>query len=260
MNVSSWLKKTPLRRLDAELILAHVLGVERTFFHAHPEHELTTKEQSRAGSLVARRVRHEPLAYILGYKEFYGRIFTVSPDVLIPRPETEVIIDDILSLAMPTSKVLDVGTGSGCIAITLAKELPNAAITGVDISAKAIKIAQKNAQSLSANVNFFSSNLLEKTAKYDIIVANLPYVDKKWDWLGPELAFEPQNALFASDDGLALIKELVQQAPDHLNKNGLLFLEADPSQHEDITDFAQKHGFLAKTPISATYGLCLYLH
>ena len=195
MNASSWLKNSPLNRLDAELILAHTLGVERTFLHTHPERELTPDEQSRADSFAARRSRHEPLAYILGYKEFFGQSFAVTPDVLIPRPETEALINEIVQIAKPTSKILDVGTGSGCIAITLKKALKNAEITGVDISEKALKIARQNAQTLSVDVDFHLSNLLEETAKYDIIVANLPYVDQNWDWLSPDLAFEPKNGL-----------------------------------------------------------------
>lgn len=245
MNVNSWLKKatTSVNRLDAELILAHTLGVERSFLHAHPEKELTEAQIRQSDHNLQRRAQNEPLAYITGVKSFYGRDFKVTKDVLIPRPETEVLIEIAKNLKPAT--VLDVGTGSGCIAITLAKELETAQITAVDISKKALKIAQENAQKHLAKVDFRHSDLLsdlKNTAKYDLIVANLPYVDQKWDWLSPELQFEPAIALFARDDGLEQIKKLIGQAPAHLKRGGHLLLEADRSQHQKIADFAIKTG------------------
>jgi len=250
MNVSLWLKQasTSVNRLDVELILAHFLGVERSFLHAHPETELTEVQTTQLAQMLERRAKNEPLAYITGVKDFYGREFKVTKDVLIPRPETEVLIE--VAKSLNPSKILDVGTGSGCIAITLAKELPNAKITGVDISEKALKIAKENAQKHLVEIDFRQSNLLNgpKDEKYDLIVANLPYVDENWDWLSPELAFEPSEALFALDGGLKLIKLLIQQAPKHLEQGGHLLLEADRTQHQKITDYARKTGDF--TPIS----------
>ncbi len=237
MNASSWLSSTPVNRLDAELILARILGKDRTFLHAHPEYNLSTAEVEQANAAASRRSLGEPLAYILGHKEFYGRIFTVTRDTLVPRPETEALIEVIKSLK--PHKILDVGTGSGCIAVTLALELPNSQIDAIDISLKALAAARQNAENLGADVNFFQSNLLENIAgQYDLIVANLPYVDASWDWLSRELAFEPQNALYADDGGLALIKQLIAQAPAHLKAHGYLILEADRSQHKKIADFS----------------------
>ncbi len=243
MNVSSWLKtaRKEVDRLDSELILAYVLRVPRTFLHAHPDYEINEEEQKQADSFLERRAKHEPFAYITGRKEFYGRNFKVTRDTLIPRPETEALIDVIKRIK--PHKILDVGTGSGCIATTLALELPDCEIEAVDISDNALIVARLNAQFLGANVNFYKSDLLQNTAKYDLMVANLPYVDREWDWLSPELAFEPETALYANDHGLALIKTLIEQASDHLNPGGRLVLEADLSQHQKISDFARDFHF-----------------
>lgn len=237
MNVNSWLNSAPVDHLDAELIVANALQKDRTFLHAHPEYEFTDAELKQVKSHTMRRALGEPLAYILGYKEFYGRIFKVNQDTLIPRPETEALINVIKELK--PHRVLDVGTGSGCIAITTALELPGIEVDAVDISLKALIMAKQNATNLGANVNFYQSNLLEKIEdEYDLIVANLPYVDREWDWTSPELAYEPQTALYAEDGGLALIKQLIEQAPAHLRKHGYLILEADLSQHKKIANYA----------------------
>jgi release factor glutamine methyltransferase len=199
--------------------------------------------------------KHNALkAYQDGYQDFYGRDFIVTPDVLIPRPETEQIIDVVLNLAgkpylpgvkpsqrvLPKNpKIVDVGTGSGCIAITIKKELPEAEVTAVDVSKPAIKIAQKNAKKLGAPTSIIISNLLEKV-KFtpNLVVANLPYVDKNWDWLDrTALNQEPEIALFADDEGLSLIKKLIDQAAEKGVK--YLVLEADPCQHAKIKQYAK---------------------
>ncbi len=204
-----------------------------------------------------------PRAYKDGHRDFYGRDFIVTPDVLIPRPETEQIIDTVLNLAgkpyLPGVKpgqnklpknpiILDVGTGSGCIAITLKKELPDAKVYASDISEKALQITQKNAQNHGVLIHFIISHLLDNV-KFtpDVIVANLPYVDENWDWLDKKsLSHEPSIALYADDHGLKLIKELIDQsASRHISR---LILEADPCQHEEIINYAKKAGFsLAET-------------
>lgn len=199
--------------------------------------------------------KHNTLkAYQDGYQDFYGRDFIVTPDVLIPRPETEQIIDVVLNLAgkpylpgvkpsqrvLPKNpKIVDVGTGSGCIAITIKKELPEAEVTAVDVSKPAIKIAQKNAEKLGVHISIIISNLLEKV-KFtpNLVVANLPYVDKNWDWLDrAALNQEPEIALFADDEGLSLIKKLIDQAAEKGIK--YLVLEADPCQHAKIKQYAK---------------------
>lgn len=189
---------------------------------------------------------------------FYGRDFIITPDVLIPRPETEMMIDAVLSLAgkpflpgvkpskvkVPKDcKILDVGTGSGCIAVTFKKELPEARISASDISEEALTVARENAAKFNANVIFMKSDLLDAiNGDFDIIVANLPYVDENWDWIDKEaLSAEPALALYAKDGGLELIKKLIRQASER--KNEYLILEADPSQHEEITGFAKDNKY-----------------
>ena len=273
MNVSSWLNLATkqIDRLDAELILANSIHKERIFLHGHPEYELSEREKAKADQDLSRRKKSEPLAYILGYKEFYGRNFRVTPDTLIPRPETEALIDIIKSLPLVTSfpkseplEILDVGTGSGCIAITLALELPESQITAIDISTKALDCAQYNIDHLGAtNISTKKSNLLDSVSgKYDVIVANLPYVDRNWDWLDREtLAYEPDSALYADDGGLQLIKQLIVQAPKNLKNGGYLILEADRSQHQKICNFAVRETeFVPNEAPSRVLALVLRLH
>ena len=198
-------------------------------------------------------------AHLQNKVNFYGRDFYVDKNVLTPRPETEQIIDEVLSLCgkpiLPgvkpqkpvlnskNLKILDVGTGSGCIAITLKKELEEAKIYASDISEKALEIARKNAKIQNIEVNFINSNLLENiTFTPDIIVANLPYVDKDWDWLDKEsLKEDPDIALYAENHGLKLIKELISTA-----NSKYLILEADPSEHKEIIDYAKNRYKLLK--------------
>lgn len=190
--------------------------------------------------------------------DFYGRDFVVTPDVLIPRPETEMMVDAVLNLCgkayLPGVKpsearlsqdcrILDVGTGSGCVAVSLALELPEASVTACDISENALRIAQENASKLEAKVKFAKSDLMDEIrGDFDIVVANLPYVDANWDWIDKQaLAKEPSIALYADDGGLALVKRLINQASER--KVPYLILEADPCQHERIIDHAGTHGY-----------------
>ena len=240
MTIKDWLaeQSKTIPRLDAELILAHLLQVsDRSHLVAHSDEELPNT--TTADSYVERRTNGEPLAYILGYREFYGRRFFVTPDVLIPRPETETIIDIVKALN-PT-KVLDVGTGSGCIAVTLALELPTTEISAIDISDEALRVAQKNAAHHNVKIAFHKSNLLEnyQPEPNTLIIANLPYVDAAWDWLDHKsLDYEPSLALYAEQNGLELIYKLIDQAPASCR----LILEADPCQHEAIINYATQHG------------------
>ena len=256
MIISEWLKiatkslKTaniPSARLDAELILANTLRKNRTYLHAHLDEEIDPRRFDIANARLDLRLDRVPIAYILGYKEFYGRRFTVSPSVLIPRPESEDLIS--LFLELTTSEIaekvlIDVGTGSGCLGITAKLERSNLSVILSDISKPALNIAEKNANALNANVHIQQQSLLNGQLKpVDYIFANLPYVDKNWD-VSPELQYEPDFALFAEDEGLKLILQLIAQAPRCLTSEGLLFIEADPQQHNRIIDEAVKNGFV----------------
>ena len=253
MIISEWLTTATSKlsdagiesaRLDAELILAHVMGKPREWVLAHGEFELNDEILKQVQENIKRRTNREPLAYILGFKEFYGRKFIVTPDVLIPRPETEVIVDVVKNLvATKAPHILDIGTGSGAIAITLKLELPKAEITATDISDSALLIANKNRQQLDADVRFIKSDLLDNVSgKFDIITANLPYVDRGWS-TSPETAHEPEIALFADDNGLMLVKKLIKNAPDILHNGGYLVLEIDSRQIESVKKFATQHNF-----------------
>jgi release factor glutamine methyltransferase len=244
-TVKTWLAGQRVDRLDAELILSHVLGKNRTWLVAHDDHVLSGSELKRANNQAARRAEPEPLAYILGYKEFYGRKFAVTPDTLIPRPETEQLVEAVLSCRPYKGcsiKVLDVGCGSGCIGTTLKLECPTAQVTLSDISPAALKIARRNARALGANVELVESNLLRNiNGQFDIIVANLPYVARDWV-VSPETTYEPELALYAEDSGKDLIKKLLSEAPASLKPSGILALELDTRQVENITAFAVKTG------------------
>ena len=256
MIISEWLKiatkslKTaniPSARLDAELILANTLRKNRTYLHAHLDEEIDPRRFDIANARLDLRLDRVPIAYILGYKEFYGRRFTVSPSVLIPRPESEDLISLFLELTASeiAEKVLiDVGTGSGCLGITAKLERSNLSVILSDISKPALNIAEKNANALNADVHIQQQSLLNGQLKpVDYIFANLPYVDENWD-VSPELQYEPEIALFAEDEGLKLILQLISQAPKCLTPDGLLFIEADPQQHNRIIDEATKKGFI----------------
>ena len=242
MNVGSALKsaKTLIDTLDAELLMLRAIKKDdRSFLVAHEDYELDDEAEKNFAWMVERRANGEPLAYILGEKEFYGRKFVVSPNVLIPRPESEDIVDIVKNL--DAKKILDVGTGSGCLAVSIALEKQNAFVTAVDICEKALIIAKHNAKKFGAKIKFAQSNLLDRVNEnFDAIVANLPYVDISWPWKGKELDWEPRVALYASDAGLDLVKKMIEQAQ---GRTKYLVLECDPCQHEIVKKYAGSFGF-----------------
>ena len=263
MTISQWILETaaslkaagiPSARLDAEIILAHTLKKQRTYLHAHGEETIGRREHEIADARVALRLDRTPIAYIIGHKEFYGRLFKVTPSTLIPRPESEMIIT-ILKELLPRShsliqaapkRLVDVGTGSGCLGITAKLEFPELDVTLLDVSNHALTVAKKNAKLLGADVTAERSNLLAGYAfAPDIILANLPYVDPEWE-RSPETEFEPAEALFAPDGGLYLINNLIEEASGRMSSGGLMFLEADPRQHRSIMRHAKNHGFLMR--------------
>jgi len=241
----------PSARLDSELILGHTLRKSRSYLHAHPEAIMTDREIEIAGARLSLRLDRVPVAYIIGHKEFYGHQFYVTTATLIPRPESETLIE-LLKKAVPqnvsllneTIRLVDVGTGSGALGVTAKLLFPELTITLLDISRHALKVAEKNATSLGAECTTIQSNLLTAypfTAT--IIIANLPYVDPEWE-RSPETDHEPSEALFAANHGKALIYELLVQTQDKLISGGSLILEADPEQHDDIIAEAKKYGLI----------------
>lgn len=253
MRIAEWLASTsteladamiPSAGLDAEIILAHTLNKPRTWLHAHGDDELDPRRKDIADARAELRLQRVPIAYIIGHKEFYGRRFYVNLDVLIPRPESEAIITLFNTFGKAATTVVDVGTGSGCLGITLKLEHPDLSVTLIDTSRNALAVAKKNAKTHNASVRFIEGSLLDEyPLRADAVVANLPYVDASWPEQSPELKNEPLSALYADDNGLLLIKQLIKQVPDHLTRNGLLILEADPRQHQQIIGECGAHGF-----------------
>lgn len=241
-------------RLDAEIILAHTIKKSRTYLHAHGDHELEPRQYEIAEARLSLRLDRTPIAYIIGHKEFYGRRFKVTPATLIPRPESENMIDLLKGIVaseqqalLPNSskRLIDIGTGTGCLGISAKLELPTLDVTISDISNHALKVAETNAQQLLADVRILHSDLLEHYPfTPDIILANLPYVDKEWE-RSPETNHEPELALFAENNGLSLIFKLIDQASSRLSAKGYLLLEADPRQHSAISNHAKQQGFTA---------------
>lgn len=255
MTISEWLQEAtkqlkdagiPTSRLDAEIILTHTIRKPKTYLHAHLNDTIDPRRKDIANARLELRLDRVPVAYITGHKEFYGRPFKVSPATLIPRPESEDIIDTLLAASSSeiTHKTLvDVGTGSGALAITAKLERPHLSVIASDISPKALSIAQFNAKAHNADIHFRKMSLLDTHAgPLDYILANLPYVDRSWSDLSPELKYEPHEALFADKQGLSLIFRLLPQAKRWLTDAGLLLLEADPSQHDDIIKEAKISG------------------
>lgn len=234
----------PSPDLDAEIILSNCMLKNRTYLHAHPEAEIDTKTLSKADEIIEQRLKRVPLAYLFGYKEFYGREFQVTKDTLIPRPESETIIDILKQINTDKiSNLIDIGTGSGCLGISAKLEEPGLDVTLSDVSPEALKIAKINADRLMAAVDLMESDLLANiNNKFDIIVANLPYVDKNWT-RSPETNYEPSLALFADNHGKQLIEKLVIQSINALNKYGYLIIEADPEQHPGLIQFATEKSF-----------------
>lgn len=221
---------------EAELLLAALLERPRAFLLAHPEAPLTAEQAARYADWVTRRAAHEPLPYITGRVEFYGLEFTVTPAVLIPRPETELLVDEALAglagRAAPTA--VDVGTGSGCIAVTLAVRVSGLRLVAVDLSRAALTVAQANAtrHGVADRIAFCAGDLLTPLAgPVELIVSNPPYVaEAEWPALPPSVRREPRLALLAGPEGLDALRRLLAQAPARLRPGGLLLAEIGERQ------------------------------
>jgi release factor glutamine methyltransferase len=213
---------------EARLLLGHVLDKSAAWLLAHGEQVLDEDDLLAFASLAARRAGGEPVAYLVGRREFFGRDFEVSPAVLIPRPETELLVETALANAGATARILDLGTGSGCIAITLALELHLAHVTAVDASAAALVVARRNADSHSARLRFVQSDWFDALGEesFDLIVANPPYIAAADPHLAAgDLRHEPATALASGADGLDALRRIIARAPAHLAPGGQLWLE-----------------------------------
>lgn len=226
-------------RLDAELLLTQALDVRRSYLFSHPEETLDSAASDRFFSAVARREQGQPLAYIQGEKEFWSLMLTVSPDTLVPRPETETLVQEALALIPrgEPSDVLDLGTGSGAIALAIASERPMAQLVATDISEPALAVARENARQLELiNIGFVQGDWIEPVMDrvFDVIVSNPPYVQSN-DPALQELKFEPISALSAGEDGLAAIRVLAEQGWTVTKPGGALLLEHGADQQDAVT-------------------------
>lgn len=245
-------KNVPSPRMNAELLLMFTLSCDRAYLFAHPERILAPEEQSRYQAAVAERARGVPAQYITGHQEFWGMDLIVSPAVLIPRPETEHVVETVLKLVKgdkvagkksePDLRIVDVGTGSGCIALALAKELPLAEIHAIDISSAALEIARANAARLQmeGRISFHQGDLLQGlSGDFDFVVSNPPYVgESEQDQVQLEVRkFEPRNAVFAGPNGTEVIERLVPQAKLALRPAGWLVLEISGTIVDQVRAF-----------------------
>jgi len=238
----------PSPRLNAELLLMFTLGCDRTYLYAHPERKLSTDDQTRYDQALTEREGGVPTQYVTGHQEFWGMDFIVTPAVLIPRPETEHVIETVLERARvgrapspaDSFRVVDVGTGSGCIALALAKELPSAEIHATEISTAALEIARANAArlQLEARVQFHCTDLLQglEPGAFDFVVSNPPYVgESEEDQVQLEVRkHEPHNAVFAGATGLEVIERLIPQAHESLKPGGWLVMEISGTVAERV--------------------------
>lgn len=234
--------------LDAELLLSHVLRQPRSRLKSHPE-DVASEAASRSyRELVARRVNGEPLAYIVGYRHFWTLQLTVTPAVLIPRPETELLVEQALSLRPePSGRIVDLGTGSGAIALALASERPQWQVTATDVSEDALAVARANAKSLSLDrVEFLQGSWFGPLAgrRFDLVVSNPPYIGAaEPEMQSPALRHEPRGALSPGTAALESLAAIVHSAPLHLEPGGWLLLEHGSSQAPDVARELVKRGF-----------------
>ena len=239
-------------RLDAEVLLAEALGVDRVGLYTHFDQPLHPEELARFKKLIQKRLQREPVAYIIGRREFWSLPFKVTPDVLIPRPETEILVAEVLKIVSAPAgtgrnfRILEIGTGSGAISIVLAKECPSASLMATDLSAKALTIAQENASRLGVGerIQFRQGDLftpLEKESVFEMILTNPPYIaEDDFPSLPPEVRnFEPRLALDGGKDGLAFFRQALPRVGEFLRPGGWFLSEIGAGQEEKISQIAE---------------------
>ena len=234
-------------RLDSLVLLEDCLRQDRATILAHPDQELTTAQQAKLQRQVDRRCQHEPLSYIRGKTEFYGREFELNQYVLEPRPESEAMIDLLKQLKLPVAKIADIGTGSGALAVTAQLELPQSSVAAVDIDERCLTVATRNAAKYEVNIQLFHSDLLQsflqKSCNFlpEVLLCNLPYVPDEYQ-INRAATHEPSLALFGGPDGLDLYRALFAQA-SQLTKRPIILTESLPPQHAALREIAAKSGY-----------------
>ncbi|MDC0662549.1 peptide chain release factor N(5)-glutamine methyltransferase [Marinobacter sp. SS21] len=236
-------------RLDAELLLSHVTGWSRTSLRAWPERELTAAQLAQFHTLLARRIDGEPIAHLLGTQDFWSLTLAVTPDTLIPRPDTECLVEVALALPLPpNARVLDLGTGTGAIALALASERPPWQVSACDAVADAVALARRNAEQLSLPLRVVSSHWFDDLLpqRFDLIVSNPPYIAADDHHLSQgDVRFEPATALVSGADGLNDLRQIVAQAPDWLDDQGWLVVEHGYDQADAVQALFRQAGFVA---------------
>lgn len=236
-------------RLESEILLAHALGKERCHLHAWPEKTPIPSQREYFEAVLEKRARGFPIAYLTGVREFWSREFLITPDVLIPRPETELLVEIALELLFEDreASVADLGTGSGAIAVTIALERPKARVAGADISEKALGVAARNAATHNANnVEFFLGHWLEAlpAGNFDLIVSNPPYIAENDPHLQQgDVRFEPKTALVSGKDGLCAIRAIARETPQRLSPGGHLLFEHGYDQADAVGALLHRLGY-----------------
>lgn len=231
---------------DAWLLLTYVCKIDRTFYYTHMDDEILMDSFKEYESVIRKRAEHVPLQYITGEQEFFGLLFKVNPSVLIPRQDTESLVEEAIKLAKPGMKIMDMCTGSGCILISVMKNVPNIEGVGYDISKQALSVAKENARLNGVNALFEKSDLFEEiTEKYDMIISNPPYIPSN-DIISlmPEVGqFEPIEALDGMEDGLYFYRKIVMESNHHLNEGGMLLFEIGCDQGQAVSSMMVYAGF-----------------
>jgi len=244
---------------EIDILLSYVLHKPKEFIYGHPQHTLTTSQQTKIFALLKRRRAGEPIAYLTGHKEFYGLDFLVSPAVLIPRPDTELLVEMVLDVCVRTNyTIADIGTGSGNIAITLKHSLPNCTVIATDVSSAALAIAKKNAKHLQTKLQFFQGDVLQALPKrlhhtIDVLIFNAPYLTKT-EAKKANLAHEPQLALTAPGQPTELIERLLQQASEFLTPTGHIFLEIGYRQAQQVQKLCHRYFPTAQVSVQKDLG------
>lgn len=257
MRLDNWLRQATKTlekaeigsaRLDSLIILEDELNRGKAWLLAHPEHVVSANQQKKLNKKLARRTNHEPMAYIRGFSEFYHRKFMVNKRVLEPRPESETMIELLKDLVKSSSgsKIADIGTGSGALAVTAKLEFPDAEVVATDIDPACLKVARQNAKLYHIKIEFLSGDLLARLhptySSMDVILANLPYVPANF-YVNQAAAMEPKIAIFGGQDGLDIYRQLFKQITDFKLRPEFLFTESLPPQQQKLADIAQTAGF-----------------
>jgi len=249
VNIADWQRQAKVSlqnhsssvTLDVQLILAHVLELSTAQLLAQPERELTKNERSASNQLLRERAAGSPIAHLVGRTEFYGQTFSITPDVLVPRPETESLVEQAVKNIPQNASVIDVGTGSGAIAVALKTTRPDLRVTASDTSTDALAVAKQNVNNHKLDIKLIEADLLEDVPQTDVVVANLPYLSTSRP-LDQSVRKEPRQALLSGGDGLDHYRRLFEQLVKRTTTK-LLFIEAEPEQRDELITISRRAGY-----------------